>query len=186
MEDQRAVIKNLRLNKINQVGIVVGDIDSTMRYYSSVFGINPWYKGEFPEEQRVYYKGKEKTIKIDIAMAYCGDVQIELIEPRGGGGNTYSEHLRLKGEGLHHLGFFVNDIKKRLSLLKSINVKVLQSGSIKTSGSVTNYAYLDTVKTGGVILELIETRFLGLPMAMTAMNMKLGCLTGNAKKVKLR
>ena len=51
------------------------------------------------------------------------------------------------------MGFFVKDIEKELARLEKEGIKVLESG--KVLGTV-KFAYLDTEKTLGVILELIQ------------------------------
>jgi methylmalonyl-CoA/ethylmalonyl-CoA epimerase len=58
-----------------------------------------------------------------------------------------------RGEGLHHLGFFVEDIEKELARLEKRGVKVLERGTVL---GVVEFAYLDTEKSLGVVLELIQ------------------------------
>ena len=61
--------------------------------------------------------------------------------------------LEERGEGIHHLGFFVKDIEKELDRLKKGGIKVLERGGVL---GVAKFAYLNTEKALGFILELIQ------------------------------
>ncbi len=53
-----------------------------------------------------------------------------------------------------NLGFDVRDIDEKIALCKKMGIPIIQSGQ----GSTSRFAYLDTVKVGGVIFELIQRR----------------------------
>jgi hypothetical protein len=180
-----SITESIGLGKVDQVGIVVEDIGKAMRYYKRMFGIGPWYRPRGAEKGKVVYRGRESEVELDITLAFCGGVQVELIQTKGRDLNIYSEQLKRSGEGLHHLGFFVTGIEKKLARLHSAGVEPLQSGVIKSGMAVTQYAYLDTAGTGGVILELIDTTLMGVPLKMSGFMMKVGCLLGDAEKIPL-
>jgi catechol 2,3-dioxygenase-like lactoylglutathione lyase family enzyme len=79
-------------------------------------------------------------------------VQLELIQVLEGE-NVHTKFLREKGEGLHHIGFFVKNLEEELAALKNEGIEVLWRGEAL---GVTKFAYLDTEKTLGIILELIQ------------------------------
>jgi catechol 2,3-dioxygenase-like lactoylglutathione lyase family enzyme len=187
--EQAKLVKHLRLPPVRQIGIVVRDLDRTIRYYAENFGIGPWFRTDFGEEEHLW-RGTEKiTYTVDVALEFSGKTQIELISPREGDRNIHQEHLDTYGEGLHHLGFFVKNIDTRLRLVKESGIGVLQSGFLKSAGkaggSVTSYAYLDTRDTGGVILELIQTKFVGVSIVMSRPWFEIGALTGDLEKIKV-
>jgi methylmalonyl-CoA/ethylmalonyl-CoA epimerase len=156
-------IGGLKLPRLGQVGIVVKDIDKTIEYYQRTLGIGPWavFAGE-PEWCRERC-GEVKTSG-KIAMAQAGSVQIELIQMFEGGA-VYTDLLG-EGEGLHHLGFFVRDLDRRLKAAEEAGIGVLTHGLLKQMGLTIEYAYMDTLATGGVIIEFIQASFLGLPFPM--------------------
>ena len=51
----------------------------------------------------------------------------ELIEPLDGP-NSYQEFLDSRGEGLHHLGYFVDDLDAAIAEMEAQGFAVLQSG----------------------------------------------------------
>ena len=71
------------------------------------------------------------------------------------GESVHSKFLEERGEGLHHLGFFVKDLEKELARLEKDGIKVLERGEVL--GTV-KFAYIDTKETLGVVLELIQWR----------------------------
>ncbi len=164
VEISEGVRKRLRLPALGQVGFVVRDAAATADFYQRVFGIGPWVISE-GETVRCTNRGKETTLRGKVAMAQAGSVQFELVQIVGGE-SIHLEHLDSRGEGLHHLGFFVRDLKARLKACREAGIEVLQRGSLKQSGLTIEYAYLDTVAIGGVIFEYIEPRLAGFPVSM--------------------
>jgi methylmalonyl-CoA/ethylmalonyl-CoA epimerase len=152
--------KHLHMPRLAQVGMVVRDMDATIERLEKTFGIGPWLVLE-GETTYCLDRGRETTIKGRIAMGYSGKVQIELIQILEGD----SFHLHTLGdrdEGLHHLGFAVDDLEERLDAAREAGIGILQRGTLKQLGMTIDYAYLDTIASTGVILEFIQTRFLGM------------------------
>ena len=174
---------------VRQIGIVVKNIDEAIDYYSRSLGIGPWFKPKLSEKEQWLKGGEVIDDENEIAIAFSGKIQLELIELISGSKSIYWEHLEKHGEGIHHLGVYVSNIEKRLEALAKNGIGVLQSGTIhsggKIGGSVNKYAYLDTAGTAGIIFELIETRFLGVNIRMSRPWFELGCITGDVEKVKL-
>jgi len=77
---------------------------------------------------------------------------------------------------LHHLGFIVNDFTERLRACQAAGIEVLQQGGIEEMGFRIDYAYLDTVATGGVIFELIQNRVGNLNVGMSPLLLRLALL----------
>jgi hypothetical protein len=74
---------------------------------------------------------------------------IELIE----GKTIHEQFLKERGEGLHHLGFEVQDLKESVARAERLGFKVTQSWQREDG---LGFAYLDSDKIGGVIFEMIQ------------------------------
>lgn len=146
-----ASMKTNIFSKIGQVGVIVKDVDKTVSYLYSL-GIGPFMDlpGRPFGDRKKY--GKPCDYKLKIKVAQMGPVQIELIQPLEGE-SIQKEFLENKGGGIHHIGFFVKDINKKVAELGRKEIKVIQSGSGPTMGG---FAYLDTELACGIVLELIE------------------------------
>jgi hypothetical protein len=68
----------------------------------------------------------------------------------------------------------VNDFDERMAAVRDAGIEVLHQGLLKQMGLTVKYAYLETTTIGGVIIELIEQRFLGLPMFAKSLLLPLG------------
>ena len=162
--------KKLRLPVISQLGFVVRDTDETARYYEQVFGLGPWsiMDGETTDCTN---RGEPVTIRGKIGMAQVGAVQFELIQIQEGE-SIHSEFLQERGEGLHHIGFYVRDLDARLEACRDAGIEVLQKGTLKQGPITINYAYLDTVSIGGVVFEYIQYRLGPVPVVFPPFVMK--------------
>jgi len=130
----------VNLEKVEHIGIVVRDIDKVTESWSSLFGLGPWTIREMGGG----------PVKMKMAFASLGALQIELIQPVEGR-IFHSEFLDIHGEGLHHLGFSVDDLDDAVSKLVAQGAKVV-------SGGQGNFVYLETGGPGGVIFELVKRR----------------------------
>jgi methylmalonyl-CoA/ethylmalonyl-CoA epimerase len=140
----------LGLNTVSQIGIVVRDMETAIRNYSDIFGII-FTKVFIPEYFNKIYRGKPGDFRFKVALGMMGELQIELIEVLEGQ-TIYGEFLEKKGEGLHHLGFDVENMDERIEALERLGISVLQSG--ERVG--VRWAYMDTEQLVGVIFELLQ------------------------------
>lgn len=185
----KKLMRVLRLPAVGQIGIVVNSIDETVRYFSEIFSIGPWFRPRETREDHLLRGVERIDADIDMVMAFSGRVQYELIQHRGGDRSIHSDFLDTYGEGIHHLGFYVSNIDERLNMLEEMGIGVLQSGYIKTMGrageSHTSYAYLDTARIGGIIFELIDTKYLGMSIRMSRFWFEIGSVTGDIEKIRI-
>ena len=72
------------------------------------------------------------------------------------GPNIYEAFLNEHGEGLHHLGYFVQDIDGEIFKMKVRGFSMLQSGRGFGTNDDGAYAYFDTEGALGCILEALE------------------------------
>jgi len=137
--------------QIGQVGVVVRDIDKAVEYYSS-FGIGPFEPLNASIIEREVYGKPAEDVKNIVKVAQVGKVDLELVQPAAGE-SIQKEFLERHGEGINHLGFFVDDLDQEVAKLVEKGFKVIMSGKFIGGGG---FAYLDTDKVGGVQFELIQ------------------------------
>lgn len=133
----------VKLNKVNQIGIVVRDADKVMESWTALFGIGPWTVVTIDINDADGITGKAR-----LCFADLGGIQMELIEPLDGR-VFHSQHLTEHGEGLHHLGFQVEDVDGEAENVVAAGGKVL-------CAMPEYFSYLDTGGPGGVIFEMIR------------------------------
>ena len=128
---------------VDHISYAVKDIDKVIEAWSSLYGIGPW---TFKENGGTDAKGR--PWKIRMAFSYIGPVQIELVQCTEGR-IFQSRFLDTWGEGLHHLGFYVDDVDAEASNL------VVQGGKLLIQDP-GNFAYLDAGGPGGAVFELMK------------------------------
>jgi catechol 2,3-dioxygenase-like lactoylglutathione lyase family enzyme len=145
------------IKQINQVGLIVRDLDNSLRQYWETLGIGPWkvYTYAPPLVPRMTYRGKDQSYRMRLAFTQVGSLQLELIQPLLGE-SIYQEHLDRYGEGMHHIGVFVASLDEAISEATKHGHVVIQSGRGYGKRGDGGYAYLDTKESLGAILELIE------------------------------
>lgn len=138
--------------KITQVALVVKDCQATAKHYWDDFGIGPWkfYTLTPDNTPEMTLRGAPVSHAFRAALAKIGDMELELIEPLDGI-SLYAEHLAAHGEGLHHVGFEVDDFDRAKDRLKEKGYEQIQGGR---PFDVTSYAYFDTNKTLACLSEL--------------------------------
>jgi hypothetical protein len=150
MQIDPKVKKILGLERVSQVGIVVRDMDKAIKNCWEIFGI-PFPKVVVPDYFNRLYRGNPENFRMKIGLAMMGDLQIELIQPLEGK-TIYGEFLEKWGDGIHHLGFDVNNLDERVAAFRKLGAGILMSGE-RVGGK---FAYMDTEGLVGIIIELIQ------------------------------
>ncbi|MEW6276358.1 MAG: VOC family protein [Bacillota bacterium] len=133
----------MELKKIDHIGILVENIEASLRFYRDQLGL-PVKTIEANEE-----------FKVRIAFLPIGEVLVELVEPFPD--SPLRQYLKEKGEGLHHIAFEVDDLKKSLAELKAAGVPLLDEEP-RLGGEGALVAFLDAGAANNVAIELKETR----------------------------
>ncbi len=143
------IVPGLELPPLNQVGFVVRNLEAALVRYRPLFG-------EFPvrmehEFENMIFRGKPVAGQLNIAIAKSGDVEIELIEVVRGY-TLHSEFLEQSGEGMHHLGFTVDDMDEMLAKAAQASFKPVCGERIP---GVADYEYLESEQHPGLVLEFL-------------------------------
>ena len=138
----------VKLPPPDQIGIVVRDVDETIRFYSSVFGWGPFYVTETAPREGAFW-GATTRYSLKLAFAQLGPIEIELIQVLEGD-TAHSKFLQEEGEGLHHLRFLVDDLDGVLEALAGEGIEPIWRRG--------NMVLLNSDKTGGVMFELIQLK----------------------------
>jgi methylmalonyl-CoA/ethylmalonyl-CoA epimerase len=131
-----------------QIGIVVRDLDATLRRYAEDYGIGPWDVREFhigeAEAFRQYGRPSEGAWRLATTMV--GRVQWELIQPLDGD-SVYARFLAERGEGVHHIAVAARDFDGTLAQGDVIYDGTFPFGRV---------AYLGTDHDLGVVIEVFK------------------------------
>ena len=93
---------------ITQLGYLTDDLNATAAAWVKL-GVGPFTKMA-GVKMPATMNGETVEIEIDLALAYHGDVQIELIQPLCDSPSPYLENKRAEIWGAHHTQFTVDDL----------------------------------------------------------------------------
>jgi len=118
---------------INHVGLVVKNIDDTLKLLTALFGAKEIGRKAFPE------LGQTSCI---VAI---GDSKYELMEPIGTEG-VVPKFLTKNGEGFHHISLLSSDIDADCANFEKNGARILTRGD--------KMAFLHPRTTGGILYEI--------------------------------
>ena len=143
-----------------QIGLVVRDLDATLRRYVDDYGIGPWEVHQFKagdvKQWREYGQPVEPSTRFATAMV--GRVQWELIQPLDDK-SIFARFLAEKGEGVHHIAVAAASFDETLAAESKRGNELVLSCELSGEFSGIKVAYLGTQRDLGVILEV----FNGMP-----------------------
>jgi catechol 2,3-dioxygenase-like lactoylglutathione lyase family enzyme len=140
----------LKLPPVHQLGYVVGNVDKACEFYQATYGVGPFHVVDEVDMEGAMLRGRPISTKIKVAFARSNEIEIEFIQPLEGE-NLYTEFLEEKGDGIHHLGFVVDDMDE---WKREFAAKGFEPIFHRDMG-VMEFAYFDTSVFGGLMLELL-------------------------------
>lgn len=138
---------------VTQLAWVTEDIGATAGLLSRSFGVGSWT--QLPDihfdPEHCTLHGAPADFVVHVALAYAGDLQLELIQPVRGE-SIYTEFLARSGPGLHHLCFEVDDMAAARAAAEMAGLPVVQAGSMMAGAM--EFAYVDGSAHGVPYVEL--------------------------------
>ena len=135
------------LTRIDHVGIAVRDLEASIEFYSSTFGLTVAGR-ETNEGQGV------REAMLYVADSPGGASYVQLLEPLADD-TPVGKFLAARGEGVHHIGYGVDDVARALDDLRQKGVRLVDErprhGSLGAS-----IAFLHPKSVGGVLTELVQ------------------------------
>jgi methylmalonyl-CoA/ethylmalonyl-CoA epimerase len=126
---------------LNHIGIVVNNIDETMKLLSRAFGAE--------ELRRKTFADLGQTS----AIIQIGDFKIELMEPYGDEG-VVPNFLRKRGGGLHHISIITDDIDSEDEHLTKNGINVM--GKAPKGIKADRVMFTHPKQTNGIVFEIVE------------------------------
>jgi methylmalonyl-CoA/ethylmalonyl-CoA epimerase len=138
------------LTRIDHVGIACRDLAAKVVFYESVFGLTV-VSMETNTEQGV----KEAMLAVTEGAPGPGVSYVQLLEPLSAD-SPVGKFIERRGEGVHHVGYGVDDISACLTELQAKGIRPLDSAP--RHGSLgASIAFLHPADVGGVLTELVQS-----------------------------
>jgi methylmalonyl-CoA epimerase len=130
------------LTEIDHVAIAVDDLDAAVEYYRSTFGC------EVAHREVVEKDGVEEVL-LKVADSY-----IQLLTPVRED-SPVAKYLAKNGEGLHHVGYRVDDCAAALERVKAEGHRVIDE-TPRPGSRGTTVAFVHPKTSFGTLIELVQ------------------------------
>lgn len=140
------------LGDIIQLAYLPEDFDAALRYWTETVGVGPFFLMENIQLGEMRYRGQPTDAVFSIAIAYWGDIQIELIRAENDAPSIYSGDYAVK-DRMHHICIFVESIEEARRVCAEAGAEVLVEGKVGDSGEVI---YVDAGGGPGHVIELLQ------------------------------
>jgi methylmalonyl-CoA/ethylmalonyl-CoA epimerase len=130
------------LTEIDHVAIAVNDLESAIAYYQDTFGC------EVAHREVVESDGVEE------ALLKVADSYIQLLTPTRDD-SPVAKYLTNKGEGLHHIGYRVDDCAVALDRVKAEGHRVIDEAP-RPGSRGTTVAFVHPKTAFGTLIELVQ------------------------------
>jgi len=132
----------MQLTEIDHVAIAVSDLEGAIAYYQETFGCTVDHR-EVVEKDGV----EEALLKV-------ADSYVQLLTPVRDD-SPVAKYLASKGEGLHHVGYRVDDCAEALERVKAAGHRVIDE--VPRPGSRgTTVAFVHPKGAFGTLIELVQ------------------------------
>ena len=131
---------------VDQIAVAVENVEDATRIYEKILGIKSGH------DEVV----KDQGVKTRFFPVGGGPTTVEALEPLGPD-TPVGKFLAKRGPGVHHIAFRVDDLDKELARLKRLDIKLIDSEP-RLGAEGKRIAFIHPKETGGVLIELCETR----------------------------
>jgi methylmalonyl-CoA/ethylmalonyl-CoA epimerase len=130
------------LTEIDHVGIAVRDLDAAVKWYQEMFGATVAHR------ERIESDGVEEAL-IKVADSY-----IQLLMPVTET-SPLAKYLEKSGEGIHHVGYRVEDCGEVLEAMKQQGARVIDEHP-RPGSRGTTVAFVHPKAGFGTLIELVQ------------------------------
>lgn len=146
-----------QLGEVMQLAYLPSDFDAALRYWTEVMGVGPFFELKDIRLGEMRYRGQPTDAMFSVAIAYWGDIQIELIRAENEAPSIYSGEYAVT-DRLHHICIMVESIEDARRACAQAGAEIIVEGKVGEDGAVI---YADFGAGPGHLVEMLQ------PMAIT-------------------
>ncbi|MGZ6885027.1 MAG: methylmalonyl-CoA epimerase [Acidimicrobiia bacterium] len=132
----------MQLTEIDHVAIAVADLEAAIAYYEDTFGCT------------VEHREVVESDGVEEALLKVADSYVQLLTPTRED-SPVTKYLANKGEGLHHVGYRVDDCAAALERVKAAGGRVIDEAP-RPGSRGTTVAFVHPKGAFGTLIELVQ------------------------------
>ena len=137
-----------------QIGHVVHDVVAAARTWSRTFGVGPFHVLPITEQRLSHGADDLRTIRLQIAVAQAGPVQIELIQQHCDTPSIYRDWSRGGTSSFHQLATVTSHYDEKKRHYESLGYPIVA----ESRDTGFRIAYVDTLRAFGFYTEVVELK----------------------------
>lgn len=141
------------LGPVGQLAYLPSDFDAAVRYWTETMGVGPFFLLPNVRLGQMRYKGQPTEAVFSIAIAYWGDMQIELVRAENAEPGIYTGEYAVT-DRLHHVCIFVDSIAQARAAVEAAGGEILVEGTVGDDGAVI---YVDAGGGPGHVIEILQS-----------------------------
>ena len=130
------------LTEIDHVAIAVNDLEAAIAYYRDTFGAE------------VDHREVDESDGVEEALLKVAESYVQLLTPTNDD-SPVAKYLARKGEGLHHIGYRVDDCAAALEAVKAQGGRVIDEAP-RPGSRGTTVAFVHPKAAFGTLIELVQ------------------------------
>lgn len=136
---------------ISQMAYAPSDFEAAIAHWTQNMGVGPFFMFENIALDDMEYCGEPTDARFTVAIAYWGDIQIELVRGENDAPAHYNGEYAVT-DRLNHVLQFVDDFEASMAAVDAAGGKVIVSGGFG-GGKV---AYVDMGGGPGTLIEIMQ------------------------------
>jgi methylmalonyl-CoA/ethylmalonyl-CoA epimerase len=140
------------LGEVMQIAFVPSDFDAALDFWTKTMGVGPFYLQPNLCLPGMLYRGQPSAPVFSVAIAYWGEIQIELIQQHNDAPSIYRDWRAVDGSSMHHTCLVVPDIAHARTVCEQVGGEIVQEAAFPVGGVI----YVDTGGGPGTIVEIIQ------------------------------
>jgi methylmalonyl-CoA/ethylmalonyl-CoA epimerase len=133
-----------KLQQVEHIGLAVKDLEQAIQTWTLLLNAPPYQRESVESEQ------------VETVFFKTGQTKIELLGAKAPT-SPIAKFLEKRGEGIHHIAFAVEDIKKEMERLQSCGFRILNE-TPKVGADNKLICFLHPADMHGVLVELCQER----------------------------
>ena len=130
------------LTEIDHVAIAVSDLDAAVEYYRATYGVD------------VEHREVVERDGVEEALVRVADSYVQLLTPTRDD-SPVAKWMEKKGQGIHHIGYRVDDCAAALERVKAQGHQVIDDAP-RPGSRGTTVAFIHPKTAFGTLIELVQ------------------------------
>lgn len=153
---------------VRQVALIVPDVEAQARAWWDRLGIGPWnlFTLDATKLDAAAYRGRPADFVIRHALAFSGEVMMELVQPIKGP-SIWHEFYEQHGAGMQHIAFYPDDFGIASEAMAAEGWVTVASGDGFGKSRDGRFSYNEHPEVQGIIVEIVQVPTERFPPELT-------------------